>query len=147
MIQVQHDDFDLAKEYSALIESNHSDGAVVTFVGLVRDFNQGNRISGLNLEHYPGMTEKALQEIVLNAKKRWELGRVKIIHRIGQLAVNDQIVFVGVTSKHRANAFAATEFIMDFLKTKAPFWKKETSEKHQYWVDAKQSDHKKAQQW
>lgn len=147
MIQIQTEDFDVGQEYRSLIDGSQSEGAVATFVGLVRDTNQGNKVSGLYLEHYPGMTEKALQDIIDEARSRWALGRVKIIHRIGQLALGDQIVFVGVTSAHRGSAFAATEFIMDYLKTKAPFWKKETTKSGEYWVKARQSDTDKAKQW
>ena len=147
MISVQQGDFDMSDEYQSLISENNTDGAVVSFVGLVRDFNQGNQVSGLYLEYYPGMTEKALQNIVDEARHRWQLGRVRIIHRVGQLALGDQIVFVGVTAKHRGTAFEAAEYIMDFLKTQAPFWKKETSGNSEYWVDAKASDRDKASDW
>lgn len=147
MIQIQQEDFDMAREYQHLISNNQEDGAVVSFVGLVRDFNQGNDVSGLFLEHYPGMTEKALSDIVSEARKRWQLGRIRLIHRIGQLSLGDQIVFVGVTAKHRGVAFDAAEFIMDFLKTRAPFWKKETTGSGDYWVDAKASDKNKADDW
>lgn len=146
-IKIQNKDFELSEEYQRLTSENKSDGAVVTFIGMVRDFNQGNEVTGLFLEHYPGMTEKALAEIVEKAKDRWELGRVNIIHRIGQLDLGDQIVFVGVTAKHRGNAFKAAEFIMDFLKTQAPFWKKETTTKCNYWIEVKTEDHNKAKSW
>jgi len=146
-IAVQSDDFSVAAEYAKLCENNSSDGAVVTFAGLVRDLNQGQRITSLTLEHYPAMTEKALQEIVHDARKRWQLGRVRMIHRIGKLKLSEQIVFVGVSSAHRGDAFAACEFIMDYLKTRAPFWKKEQTENGEHWVEAKHSDQQKAQQW
>ena len=123
MISVQTQDFSLADEYQLLSEGT-SAGAVVTFVGKVRDFNQGDEVQGLSLEHYPGMTEKALTEIVEQAKQRWSLLQVRVIHRVGDLELGDQIVFVGVSSAHRGDAFDACEFIMDYLKTKAPFWKK-----------------------
>lgn len=147
MIRVQQQDFDVSTEYRALTQDNQADGAVVSFVGLVRDFNDGSAVNGLFLEHYPGMTEKALADIVEQAKSRWPLGRVCVIHRVGQLDLADQIVFVGVTSRHRGAAFDACQFIMDYLKTKAPFWKKETTTTGERWVEAKQTDNVKAQQW
>lgn len=147
MVVVQTQDFDVATEYKLLTADNSQDGAVVTFVGLVRDFNQGNDVTGLSLEHYPGMTEKALQTIEDEAKERWPLGRVKIIHRVGDLNVSDQIVFVGVSSPHREAAFSATQFIMDFLKNKAPFWKKERITNGSRWVEAEDKDKKAQQKW
>ena len=152
MISVQTQDFDMAAEYQALLTnsdgtSNSNDGAVVTFVGLVRDYNQGNYVEGLTLEHYPGMTEKALEGIVLQAKQRWPLGKVRVIHRIGKLALSEQIVFVGVTSKHREAAFEATQFIMDYLKNDAPFWKKEVTNIGERWVEAEDKDLKSQQRW
>ena len=147
MISVQTEDFSLNDQYQALIADNIKDGAVVTFVGLVRDFNDGNDVNGLFLEHYPGMTEKCLTDICQQANERWALGRIRVIHRIGQLDLGSQIVFVGVTSQHRQSAFEACEFIMDYLKTQAPFWKKETTTKGQHWVEAKQSDQNRADKW
>lgn len=146
-IAVQTEDFSLADEYQALREDNVSDGAVVTFTGCVRDFNDGSDVKGLFLEHYPGMTEKSLFDIAIEAKVRWPLNRIRIIHRVGQLNLSDQIVFVGVTSAHREAAFAGCEFIMDFLKTRAPFWKKETTPKGDKWIEAKQSDEQRADKW
>ncbi len=146
-IAIQEEDFSLADEVQLLEQDNEQDGAVVTFCGRVRNKNLGENIKGLFLEHYPGMTEKALSDIVTIAAQKWRINRVTIIHRIGQLYVGDQIVFVGVTSKHRHDAFAANEFIMDFLKVKAPFWKKELSDTGERWLDARQSDHDKAKQW
>ena len=150
-ISIQTNDFSLADEAALLEEDNLTDGAVVTFTGRVRNNNNGNAVTTLTLEHYPGMTEKSLAKIIMQAKERWQIGRVKVIHRIGELSIGDQIVFVGVTSKHRQDAFAANEFIMDYLKVKAPFWKKEqitdegkTSEN---WLDAKNSDTDKADLW
>lgn len=147
MISVQKDDFDVGQEYSNLIANNQTDGAVVCFTGLVRDFNQGNVVHGLSLEHYPGMTEKALLEIVLEAKSRWPLGKVRVIHRVGDLDLSDQIVFVGVTSQHREVAFEANQFIMDFLKNKAPFWKKERTTSGERWVEAEDKDKKAKERW
>ncbi len=147
MITVQEQDFDVAEEYSQLMRDNVTDGAVVFFVGLVRDFNQGNMVHGLSLEHYPGMTEKALLDIVMEAKQRWPLGKVRVIHRVGDLDLGDQIVFVGVTSKHREAAFEANQFIMDFLKNRAPFWKKERTNSGERWVEAEDKDKKAQQRW
>ncbi|NQZ91648.1 MAG: molybdopterin synthase catalytic subunit MoaE [Moritella sp.] len=145
-IQIQTEDFDLATEYAALGKS-HSTGAVVTFIGKVRDFNQGDNVSGLTLEHYPGMTEKSLAKILIEAETRWSIQGVKVIHRIGELALGDQIVFVGVASMHRGDAFQACEFIMDYLKTQAPFWKKEATEAGSHWVDARETDTTAADRW
>ena len=146
-ISIQAQDFNLAEEMSLLEQGNTNDGAVVTFTGRVRDNNLGLKVSGLYLEHYPGMTESSLEKILDIAKSRWDIGRVRVIHRIGQLKLGEQIVFVGVTSKHRQDAFAAAEFIMDYLKVKAPFWKKELTEQGEKWLDARQTDTSKAQQW
>ena len=146
-VSVQQADFDPHQEYQALINHNSQDGAVVTFIGLVRDFNQGQQIKGLFIEHYPEMTEKSLQNIVEQAKQRWPVGRVRVIHRVGQLGLSEQIVYVGVTAPHRQAAFSAAAFIMDYLKTQAPFWKKETSHTGEHWVQAKQDDHDAANAW
>ena len=146
MIQIQHEDFDLATEYAELGKS-HSTGAVVTFVGKVRDFNQGEDVSGLTLEHYPGMTESVLSQICQQARARWPLNNVTIIHRVGTMALGEQIVFIGVTSAHRKAAFAACEFLIDFLKTKAPFWKLEANETGSKWVEARDSDEQAAKMW
>lgn len=147
MIKVQTEDFNQQIEYDRLRKESHT-GAIVTFTGLVRDINQGEKISALTLEHYPAMTEKALHEIVEKAKLRWSLIDVSVIHRVGELQLLDQIVFVGVASLHRGDAFAACEFIMDYLKTQAPFWKKETnSEGECYWVDARESDQSALNKW
>ncbi|MCO4797877.1 MAG: molybdopterin synthase catalytic subunit MoaE [Colwelliaceae bacterium] len=146
-ISIQEADFNLSEEVNLLEKLNNEDGAVVTFSGRVRNVNLDKSVSGLFLEHYPGMTEKSLEKIIEQAKQQWTIGRVTIIHRIGQLLVGDQIVFVGVTSKHRKEAFAACEFIMDYLKVEAPFWKKELSDGEESWLDAKQSDKDKAKNW
>lgn len=139
-IQVQTDDFDQGAEYRELAQGSDA-GAVVTFVGRVRDFAGSDQ--SMWLEHYPGMTEKVLAELVERARHNWPLIRVTIIHRIGHLAPGDQIVFVGVSSAHRKAAFAASEFLMDFLKTQAPFWKREGDR----WVEAKGSDQAAADAW
>jgi len=146
-ISIQTDDFSLAGEVTLLEQDNAIDGAVVTFTGRVRNQNEGKNVTSLTLEHYPGMTEKSLEKIISTAKERWRIGRVKVIHRVGELHIGDQIVFVGVTSKHRKDAFAANEFIMDYLKVQAPFWKKEACEEGSNWLDAKLSDENKAAKW
>lgn len=146
-IVVQRADFSLADEYARLATRADS-GAIVTFVGKVRDFNQGEEVKGLALEHYPGMTEKALADIVQEARRRWPLQECTLIHRIGELWLGDQIVLVAVSSAHRDAAFDACHFIMDFSKTRAPFWKKElTAEGEQRWVEAKESDNAAAARW
>ncbi len=146
-ISIQTADFDLGAEVEKLELDNLEDGAVVTFSGRVRNQNLGLSVRGLYLEHYPGMTEKSLEKIIATAHQRWNIGRVRVIHRIGQLFIGDQIVFVGITSKHRQDAFAAAEFVMDFLKVSAPFWKKELTEEGEKWLDAKDSDVNKANKW
>jgi len=146
-VSVQEADFNLAEEVALLEYNNNVDGAVVTFAGRVRNKNEGLAVTALTIEHYPGMTENSLKQIISEAKERWDIGRVKVIHRIGRLAIGEQIVFVGVTSQHRQDAFAANEFIMDFLKVKAPFWKKEVTEAGDKWLNAKNSDRNKAEQW
>ncbi|MBV7297591.1 molybdopterin synthase catalytic subunit MoaE [Enterovibrio paralichthyis] len=146
MISVQVDDFSVAEEYARLNDC-HGDGAVVTFVGKVRDMNLGDNVTGLTLEHYPGMTEKSLTEICEQAKSRWPLTYVRVIHRVGALDIGDQIVFVGVSSAHRNAAFEACEFIMDYLKTRAPFWKKERLVDDERWVEVRDSDQDAAKRW
>lgn len=145
-VSVQVDDFSVNDEYAALSEGT-STGAVVTFIGKVRDMNLGDNVIGLSLEHYPGMTEKALSEICDEAEKRWPIQRMKVIHRIGDMDIGDQIVFVGISSAHRGAAFEACEFVMDYLKTKAPFWKKERTTESTRWVESRDSDAKAAERW
>lgn len=140
MIRIQDHDFNLAEEYEKLLRPKNT-GAVVTFVGRVRDF--GSADSALYLQHYPGMTEKSLAAIEHAAHQRWSLLSSTIIHRVGRLQVDEQIVFVGVSSAHRKDAFSACEFMIDLLKTEAPFWKKEGTR----WVEAKASDKTAAQAW
>ena len=147
-INVSCTDFSVDTEYKALTEHNSEDGAVVMFVGRVRDFNQNQTVSHLTLEHYPAMTSKVLAEISQQARQDWDINRIRIIHRIGKLELSDQIVFVGVTSSHREDAFQAAQFLMDHLKTKAPFWKKETTgsgEKN--WLGANDKDTMAANKW
>lgn len=146
-ISIQPEDFSLSHEVSLLEQDNTTDGAVVTFTGRVRNKNEGLQVSALTLEHYPGMTEKSLAKILHTARQRWQIGRIRVIHRIGKLNIGEQIVFVGVSSMHRQDAFSAAEFIMDYLKVQAPFWKKEVTEQGEKWLDAKQSDQHKAQHW
>ncbi len=145
-VAVQFDDFSVADEYAYLSEGTTA-GAVVTFIGKVRDMNLGDNVIGLSLEHYPGMTEKALQQICTEAESRWPIGRMRVIHRVGDLDIGDQIVFVGVSSAHRQAAFEACEFVMDYLKTKAPFWKKERTTENERWVESRDSDAKAASRW
>ncbi|WP_286265102.1 molybdopterin synthase catalytic subunit MoaE [Thalassotalea atypica] len=147
MITISEQDFNTGDEIATLQAGNDDDGAVVTFTGQVRNQNNNQDVTGLFLEHYPNMTENALSSIISEAKTRWSIGRVRVIHRVGQLYVGDNIVFVGVTSKHRGDAFSAAEYIMDYLKIKAPFWKKETTSNGDEWLDAKAQDHQKARDW
>ncbi len=146
-ISVREADFHVGDEYSALVSDNPRDGAVVTFTGRVREFNQGSQVSSLILEHYPAMTEKALEGIANQACERWDLSRITMIHRIGQLDLCDQIVFVGTTSPHREDAFQAAQFLMDYLKTQAPFWKKEATPDGERWVEALEKDVCASKRW
>jgi len=150
MIKVQQNDFDIAKLYQQLTDNQlnpNGYGAIVTFVGKVRDFNQQQHVSAMALEHYPGMTEKSLQQIIEQAKARWPIGEPIIIHRVGELQPGDQIVYIGVTSAHRKAAFEACEFLIDYLKIKAPFWKKEQTDTGYQWVDARDLDQHAASKW
>jgi len=146
-VRVQMEDFDLGAEILNLRRGHTGIGAVASFVGLVRDLNHSTTVTEMTLEHYPGMTEKALAEIVEEAKRRWNIIDALVIHRIGPLKPTDQIVLVAVSSAHRGDAFTACEFIMDYLKTRAPFWKKERTEEGAQWVDARESDETAAQRW
>ncbi|MDF1763360.1 MAG: molybdopterin synthase catalytic subunit MoaE [Oleibacter sp.] len=146
-IRVQTEDFDVGQQHRWLSNNSPSTGAVVCFTGLVREFSEREGVLGLVLEHYPGMTQRALQSIVEEARQRWPLQRVSVIHRIGQLLTQDNIVLVGVSSAHRDSAFDAAKFIMDALKTRAPFWKKELTKEGSFWVDARASDQLAAAQW
>ena len=146
-IAVQTEAFDLAAEVGALYQTNPKVGAVASFLGLVRDINEGQGVSTMSLEHYPGMTEKALIQIVAEARQRWEVLDATVIHRVGTLQPSEPIVLVAVASGHRGDAFAACEFIMDFLKTRAPFWKKEATPAGERWVDARESDDRAAARW
>lgn len=146
-IRVQLDAFDPGVELNTLHAQNLGVGAVVTFVGYVRDFNDGRDVGGMFLEHFPGMTEKALGKIVDEAAQRWPLLKVELIHRIGRLEPGEPIVFVGTSSAHRDAAFEACAFIMDYLKTRAPFWKKEDTADGPRWVEGRCSDQQAAQRW
>ena len=146
-IRVQESDFDLSAEIAALRKGDPRVGAVVSFLGTVRDMNDGSQVKGMTLEHYPGMTEKALQEILDQAKARWDIYQTLVIHRVGPLLPEDQIVLVAVTSAHRGEAFAACEFIMAYLKTAAPFWKKEDTSEGARWVDARVTDEAAMARW
>ncbi|QKM64163.1 molybdopterin synthase catalytic subunit MoaE [Polynucleobacter tropicus] len=147
LIRVQENDFDVSAEIVALRKGDPRVGAVVTFLGTVRDLNDGSQVKEMTLEHYPGMTEKALKEIVTQAKSRWDIYQTLVIHRVGPLLPEDQIVLVAVTSAHRGEAFAACEFIMDYLKTAAPFWKKEETPEGGRWVDARVADETAMARW
>jgi len=146
-VRVQTEDFDVSQEMLALRQKNPKVGAVASFVGVVRDLNDGDEVSALTLEHYPGMTERSLEEIVSEAKSRWNIYDALIIHRVGTLLPLDQIVLVLVTSAHRGESFKACEFLMDYLKTRAPFWKKEQSSSGERWIDARTSDSVAAMRW
>jgi molybdopterin synthase catalytic subunit len=146
-IRVQEGDFDISAEIAGLRRGDPRVGAVVSFLGTVRDMNDGSSVKGMTLEHYPGMTEKALQDILDQAKARWDIYQSLVIHRVGPLLPEDQIVMVAVTSAHRGEAFAACEFIMDYLKTAAPFWKKENTPEGGRWVDARVTDETAMSRW
>ena len=146
-VRVQTEDFDVSTEIKDLRQGDARVGAVAVFVGTVRDRNDGATVTAMTLEHYPEMTEKALQDIIEQAKRRWNIYDVLIIHRVGPLQIEDQIVLVAVTSAHRGEAFAACEFVMDYLKTKAPFWKKEATPAGSRWVDARESDDHALNKW
>lgn len=146
-ISVQTEDFDLGAECAGIARGRTDVGAVASFVGLVREVNDGAGISRMTLEHYPGMTEKALEDIVGQARGRWDVIDATVIHRVGELKPSDNIVLVVVASAHRGDAFAACEFIMDYLKTRAPFWKKEETSEGGRWVDARASDDRAAEKW
>ncbi len=146
-VRVQEADFDFGAEIAAFRAGKPKIGAVASFLGLVRDVNDEAAVREMTLEHYPGMTEKALEEIVAEAKGRWDIFDALVIHRVGPLRPCDQIVLVAVSSAHRGEAFAACEFIMDYLKTRAPFWKKEETPAGGRWVDARETDDKAALRW
>ncbi len=146
-VRIQTADFDVSAEIAALRRGNPKVGAVASFIGIVRDVNEGDAVAEMTLEHYPGMTEKAIEEIIGQAKGRWDIIDALVIHRVGTLKPADQIVLVAVTGAHRGEAFAACEFVMDYLKTRAPFWKKEQAGKGTRWVEARSSDDLAAGRW
>jgi len=146
-VRIQTADFDVSAEIAGLRRGNTKIGAVASFVGVVRDVNDGGAVAEMTLEHYPGMTEKAIEEIVAQARARWKVLDARVIHRVGTLRPTDQIVLVAVASSHRGDAFAACEFIMDYLKTRAPFWKKEETGGAARWVEARESDELAAERW
>jgi len=146
-IRVQTDDFEIGTEIARLRAGNPRIGAVASFIGVCRDLNDGAAVAEMTLEHYPGMTEKALEAIVAEARGRWDVIDVVIVHRVGTMQPTDQIVLVIVTGAHRGEAFAACEFLMDYLKTRAPFWKKERTPEGERWVDARASDDAAADRW
>lgn len=139
--------FDPEAEMLAFRRGKPQSGAVVTFLGLMRDINEGEQVSTMYLEHYPGMTEKALEKILAEARERWEVDALKVIHRVGKLLPEDPIVLVAVAGRHRGVGFQACEFIIDYLKTRAPFWKKEVTDKGEHWVDARESDDTAEDRW
>ena len=147
LVRVQTEAFDVGREIAALTEGRTDVGAVAAFVGVVRDGNDGHAIRAMTLEHYPGMTEKALDEICRQAHERWDLIDSRVIHRVGTLRPGEAIVLVAVSSAHRGEAFAACEFIMDYLKTRAPFWKKEDTPEGARWVEARATDDRAAGRW
>ena len=146
-VRIQTEDFDIGAEISQLRRGNMKIGAVASFIGVVRDINEGGAVSEMVLEHYPGMTEKSIEDIVNQARDRWDILEALVIHRVGRLKPTDQIVLVVVAGGHRGDAFAACEFIMDYLKTRAPFWKKEQTGAGVRWVDARTSDDIAAERW
>lgn len=147
MISIQTEDFDAAAEYAWLRDSGAGTGAISTFTGLVRDHGDSQGVQGLYLEHYPGMTEQVIAGLIEEASSRWDVRKARVIHRVGRLGLQEQIVFVGICSAHRGDAFAACEYIMDALKTSAPFWKKELSESGEHWVEQKDTDLARTENW
>lgn len=147
IVRVQEADFDVGAELAALHGKDPQIGAVASFIGLVRELNDGSGVSELTLEHYPGMTERALQAIVNEACRRWTIVDALVIHRVGRLLPTDQIVLVAVAGTHRGDAFAACQFIMDYLKTRAPFWKRELTPDGARWVEARAADDQAAERW
>jgi molybdopterin synthase catalytic subunit len=146
-VRVQAADFDIGAEIAQLRAGNAKIGAVASFIGVVRDLNDGDQVAAMTLEHYPGMTERSIEAIIDEARLRWNIYDALVIHRVGRLAPLDQIVLVIVTSAHRGDAFAACEFLMDYLKTRAPFWKKEEIPGASRWVEARASDDAAAARW
>ena len=146
-VAVQFEDFDLNTEHARLVSDDRGIGAVVAFIGMVRDLNLADDVVALELEHYPGMTEKTLANIIAQAHKRWSLQAARIVHRVGKMYPGDQIVLVLTASPHRGDAYEANTFIMDYLKTEAPFWKKEWTPDGPRWIEARESDDHAAAKW
>ena len=146
-VSVQFEDFDLNTEHASLVGDDRGIGAVVAFIGMVRDLNLADDVVALELEHYPGMTEKTLANIINGARKRWSLQAARIVHRVGKMHPGDQIVLVLTASPHRGDAYEANTFIMDYLKTEAPFWKKEWTPEGPRWIEARESDDQAAAKW
>ena len=146
-VSIQTQDFDVSAEIAALRRGDPGVGAVCSFVGTVRDRNDGSAVSAMELEHYPGMTEKAIEDMIDEAFRRFDIRAARVIHRVGPLQVQDQIVLVAVTSSHRGESFQACEFLMDYLKKQAPFWKKETTPEGERWVDARVADDEALKRW
>jgi molybdopterin synthase catalytic subunit len=146
-VTIQVEDFDVAAEMAALRRDDRGVGAICSFVGTVRDRNDGSDVSAMELEHYPGMTEKAIEGMMADAFRRFDIRGARVIHRVGPLQVQDQIVLVLVTSSHRGESFRACEFLMDYLKTQAPFWKKERTPEGERWVDARVADDAALARW
>ena len=147
IVRIQYEDFDAGAEINCMRLARPDTGAVASFIGQVRDLNDGSKVSSMTLEHYPGMTEKALETIVEQAKQRWDIFDALVIHRVGTLQPTEQIVLVVVSGAHRGEAFAACEFIMDYLKTEAPFWKKEQTAEGERWVESRNSDNQARARW
>jgi len=146
-VVIQKPEFDVGQLQRELLGGSHAEGAVATFTGYVRTSNEQREVNTLELEHYPGMTEKSIEEILSEASERWQLLSAAVVHRVGLLQPGDPIVWVGATSAHREAAFSACEFIMDYLKTRAPFWKKEIGPQGEHWVDARSGDSGRAERW
>jgi molybdopterin synthase catalytic subunit len=146
-VTIQAGDFDVSAEIAALRRDDPGVGAVCSFIGTVRDRNDGSAVSAMELEHYPGMTEKAIEQMIDEAFRRFDIRAARVIHRVGPLQLQDQIVLVVVTSAHRAESFRACEFLMDYLKTQAPFWKKERTPDGERWVDARVADDAALERW
>jgi molybdopterin synthase catalytic subunit len=146
-VSIQEADFDVAQLQSSLLAGLSEEGAIATFTGYVRTANDNREIESLELEHYPGMTQRNIEDIMQQAAARWPVLSAAVVHRVGRLSPGDQIVWVGVASAHRGAAFAACEFMMDFLKTRAPFWKKEKGPGGEYWVSARTQDDERAARW
>lgn len=146
-VTVGEADFDPGKEQAELATISSDIGAIASFTGLMRISNEGRTVRSMSLEHYPGMTQSSILRIMQQASERWELDGATVIHRIGELLPGERIVWVGCASRHRGNAFQACEFIMDYLKYRAPFWKKEHTDEGDFWVDARHSDEAAAQRW